>query len=689
MSFRNIRLLFRRELVDQFRDRRTMLMIFVVPILLYPLLGISFFQFSQFVRETPSRVRVLGSEQVAAQIPESKQIQWENVAPDDIPNDMETYARTVLERKETDAVLLLLDNVTQSEEPLTLFFSSAYEKSLLAKNRVEQLVARWNKTLGEENLKERGIDIRLITPIQSDITDVAAKSSYQGASFWSKLLPVMLLLWALTGAFYPAVDLCAGEKERGTLETLLCSPATRTEIVLSKLLTVMCFSILSAVLNIVCLVASAAFMLQHIPGQKLTAVPYSGVLAMLVPLFPASLIFSALSIALASHARSSKEGQYYLLPLIMITMPLIFVSVASGSELTLGTALIPLTGIALILQQMLEGNFDALVRYSPVVLFVTILCCFFSIRIAVRQFNHESVLFSGSQKLDPIRDLRRLFARSSEVPSFTLAILFGLIVLTLKYFSNFWFSAPETFWDVFLSTLVLQVFVILVPAIVFALVFTRSAAKTLGFVSVEGNTKIIFFNTGIAMLLALVLWPTSQGLSAFVQKLYPVSEEMSGPLLELQNMLLTGPAWAVLFLLAVVPAICEELAFRGFIFNGLMPKRSEDPAVDREGVFEAVVLSAFFFGLTHGFLQQSLSATILGMLLAVIAIRTKNIFPCIGFHFVHNGLSVALLYASQHAGFAQWYENHASVLRHPVTIIVSIICGTLLFFRLRCVAPRK
>ena len=66
---------------------------------------------------------------------------------------------------------------------------------------------------------------------------------------WSKILPFLLLIWALTGAFYPAVDLCAGEKERGTLETLLSSPAERSEIVGGKLLTVMLFSMATAVLN--------------------------------------------------------------------------------------------------------------------------------------------------------------------------------------------------------------------------------------------------------------------------------------------------------------------------------------------------------------------------------------------------------------------------------------------------------
>ena len=88
---------------------------------------------------------------------------------------------------------------------------------------------------------------------------------------WSKILPVMLLLWAMTGAFYPAVDLCAGEKERGTLETLLSSPAERSEIVLGKLLTVMLFSMATAVLNLLSMGVTGWLILAAVAGVRAAA----------------------------------------------------------------------------------------------------------------------------------------------------------------------------------------------------------------------------------------------------------------------------------------------------------------------------------------------------------------------------------------------------------------------------------
>ena len=108
----------------------------------------------------------------------------------------------------------------------------------------------WIEELGKSNLRQVGVPAAAVRPFDLDAKDIAKETAYRGAALWSKILPVMLLIWAMTGAFYPAVDLCAGEKERGTLETLLSSPAERSEIVLGKLLTIMAFSIATAALNL-------------------------------------------------------------------------------------------------------------------------------------------------------------------------------------------------------------------------------------------------------------------------------------------------------------------------------------------------------------------------------------------------------------------------------------------------------
>src|SRR6185503_9131781 len=116
----------------------------------------------------------------------------------------------------------------------------------------------WCRAAGKENLAKRNVPMAAAQPFVVKQVDVS-EASRRRAAMWSKILPFILMVWALTGAFYPAIDLCAGEKERGTLETLLSSPAGRGEIVCGKLLTVMTFSMATAVLNLGSMMATGSF----------------------------------------------------------------------------------------------------------------------------------------------------------------------------------------------------------------------------------------------------------------------------------------------------------------------------------------------------------------------------------------------------------------------------------------------
>src|SRR5262249_52760149 len=153
--------------------------------------------------------------------------------------------------------------------------------------------------------------------------------------------------------FHPAVDLTAGEKERGTMETLLISPASREEIVAGKFLTVWVFSAGSTLLNLL--------------SMGLTATQFSGVLqrdlvhplgliGCVVLLLPLSAFFSALALAIGAFARSSKEGQYYLVPVFLVTMPLTLASMVPGVELNLFTSLLPVAGVSLLMQRVIASS---------------------------------------------------------------------------------------------------------------------------------------------------------------------------------------------------------------------------------------------------------------------------------------------------------------------------------------------
>src|SRR4029079_11855408 len=261
------------------------------------------------------------------------------------------------------------------------------------------------------------------------------------AAVWSKILPFVLMIWALTGAFYPAIDLCAGEKERGTLETLLSSPAARSEIVWGKLLTVMTFSMATSLLNLTSMTATGTFIVGQI--QKMGAArlplevgppPLMAMFWLVLALVPVSALFSALSLAIAAFARSSKEGQYYLMPLLMISLPLMMLPVLPAAELDLGFSLIPLSGLLLLLRALIEGQYFDALRFSIPVVGVTAVCCLLAIRWAIDQFNNESVLFRESERFGLGVWIRHLVRDREDTPTVGEALLCGVLLLVIHFF---------------------------------------------------------------------------------------------------------------------------------------------------------------------------------------------------------------------------------------------------------------
>ena len=197
------------------------------------------------------------------------------------------------------------------------------------------------------------------------------------AAMWSKVMPFVVMIWALTGAFYPAIDLVAGEKERGTLETLLTSPAKRIELVSGKLLTVMSFSMCTSLLNLASMGFTGLFVMGQLSnmsgvsgGLNLGAPPVAAMLWLVLGLIPISAMFSALALAVASFAKSSKEGQYYLVPLLIMTLPLMMLPMMPGTRLDLGMSFIPVTGMMLMLKGLIEGQWVESLRYAAPVMIV-------------------------------------------------------------------------------------------------------------------------------------------------------------------------------------------------------------------------------------------------------------------------------------------------------------------------------
>ena len=169
-----------------------------------------------------------------------------------------------------------------------------------------------------------------------------------------------------------------------------------------------------------------------------------------------------------------------------------------------------------------------------------------------------------------------------------------------------------------------QLAVILVPTLILTFSLTTSPAQTLRF----RLGRVL--DVPAAAMLAVLLHPAIGALRTGVMRLYPIREDLLAKLTEMQSFFTDAPLWQALAVIALAPAICEELAFRGFILSGFRHLGRK---------WRAIVFTAIFFGLTHGMLQQSIVACVVGVVIGYVAVQTGSIWPGIVFHLFHNSLA--------------------------------------------------
>ncbi len=433
----------------------------------------------------------------------------------------------------------------------------------------------------------------------------------------------------------------------------------------------MAFSMATSILNLASLACTGLLVMRQIgSAQSLSGLPLPLSMPpwtvwpwLLVALVPAAALFSALCLALAAFARSSKEGQYYLMPLVLVTLPLLILPMAPGVELTLGNSLIPMTGLVLLLRQLLDGNGWEVRYYVLPVILVTGVCCLVAMRWAIDQFNTESVLFSDTERLDLRLWLKHLVRDRGDTPTVGAAVSCGVLILVLGFFVMLLMPANSlsSFGDVVGLVLSSQL-IIIVPTLAMTFILTRSPAKTL--LLRRTSWPVLLASLG----LAVAVHPLNIAMQSGLQSLYPPAPKTMEALTRVQAALNMAPHWwLALLLIAVLPAICEELAFRGFILSGLRHTGHK---------WRAILLSALFFGITHQVIQQSAGAFVLGILIAYLAVQTGSLWPGLLFHLAHNSFVWLLSERARFAG--SWWANAAGWVEDLTTRYPSIGWFTLL-----------
>lgn len=638
-------------------------MIFGLPVLLYPILGFTVKELTAAFEQKPRSVVVVGAEHLPEQPPllvggEEGGVRFAGeLSADFAPAAMLVRAASsegpwgdpeqqllAMRRGQVDVVVEIPGDVREQIEGLRrptikVAYLRSDEQSLATYRDVEQIIARWQDAIVARRLAADEKPAEYVSPVEVEGVDLARQvtgSSASGASIWARLFPFLLVMMALTGAFYPAVDLCAGEKERGTMETLLISPAYRSEIVVGKFLTVMAASAATALLNLASMGATMAVLGSQLAGSlgpgaeagpgspldELSPPSLTALAWMVVLLIPLSGFFSAVCLSLAVLARSMKEGQYYMTPLYLITLPLIFLTLMPGVELNPFYSLVPITGVSLLLKKLILEQYAEAQSYILPVLLSTTVYGLVALRWAVGQFRAEQVLFREAERFDVAVWFRHLVRDRGPLPSGGQAMACFALIIALSWYTQILIAGADPLAGLAMG----QLLFILLPPVAMALLFTSSPRRTLR-LSWPGWVPV-----ALGVGLAAALNPVSSELRPIVMELFPIPPAIEQALMGLQEAI---PNLAVgVLLLAVVPAICEEVAFRGYILSGLETTASR---------WTAIVLSAFLFGFLHvliSLFQQFFNATLLGLVLGWMALRTRSLLPGIAFHLTNNALAV-------------------------------------------------
>jgi sodium transport system permease protein len=402
MSLRNVGLVYRKELLEALRDRRTLMSTILIPLLLFPVLAVGIgYMGAELIgaaSRKPSTIMVLGgadSPEVVEGLGKVKNLRIVPAVPDYV---------NLISNKKVRAVVDIPPGfqaaIARGEHPaVKIYIFSGDLKSSSGAARIEKFFSEYRDATVRRSLTAEKLPESLIKPFDIKQENVVSDKKVAAETFGG-LIPYLVILMCMTGAMYPAMDLTAGEKERGTMETILSSPISRTHLVLGKFLLVLTASLATAALSVISMGVSF-WGLQHGPALEAAQpgdssfvqlhIGLGAVLSVFVMALPVAVLFSAVLMTIALFAKTYKEAQSYLTPMTFIVIIPAVAAMLPGIELTPKLAIIPILNVSLLCKELVAGTY----HWTFIVL-IFLSTCFYAaaaLFVAVKMFQRESVLF--------------------------------------------------------------------------------------------------------------------------------------------------------------------------------------------------------------------------------------------------------------------------------------------------------
>lgn len=395
---RTVWIVCRKEFLDTLRDRRTLLTAILLPLLAFPLLifiGVTV-QKSQIAKERQKTLKVAVWDHGNAAALTERLSAMENIELVDAP----TFGGVgeALRDGTVDAVLLVSKDFDAATEGTEL---SGYVNFYYLAQSFDVVGERLRELLDDyrEDLRQTRFAALGVRKEQLEVVRIGEREMSSGreliAEIAGGLVPYLFIILAFASCMYPAMDLGAGEKERGTLETLLCSPAGRVSLMTGKLIVVASVGFVAALLAIGGLAASVTLFSDDIGGKILTALleilQWQTLALVMALLVPTTVAFAGFQLALSIYANNMKEAQSLLSPATFLVLVPAFLALLPGFELDPFNALIPIFNISLATKAIMAGEAEAL--HLLLVFLSMFAVAALSVFFCVRWFRREDTLF--------------------------------------------------------------------------------------------------------------------------------------------------------------------------------------------------------------------------------------------------------------------------------------------------------
>jgi sodium transport system permease protein len=619
-----VKAVFHKEVLELLRNRRSLMVMFGVPLLLYPLLTLAVGSLANTNQKELSQhsgqIVVTGgksAEHLVAML-QRPEYHLENIDP--APSNPLASLKSGF----IDAVIDVpphgeADALAGKPLEFEIHVDSSHPASPFVSKKIDKLMDDYQQWILQQRLAGHGLPPTLAQPPKDKFTDMATPEQEFGRLF-GLILPMLLLLTGMLGAMYPALAATTTERELGTLETLLVTPATRNELLTAKAAIVLISGLLTSLLNLISMSLVLWRMSPDLGKGPIVAIDPMALALSYLAAVPTLIFFSALVLMVGMMARNIREANSYATPIMLLPVGSMLIQVANP-RITPGLMVTPVANTTLIIQDVLTGH----AHFGD--FFLAMVSSFFFaglvLSMAGRLFTNEQLVNPAWEPIS-FRGFRR--KDKSYRPRWP-AIDEALTLFAISLLLNFYLSASWVKWGLLPLLAGVEILLIAAPAIIFAKIARYPwrdvfSLRPPSFRAVLGAT-----------FLGLGLIPVTNVISFIQQKLHILPQnqaDLEGLSKLFEPTLIAHPFLAPI-VVGLLAGVCEELLFRGPIHCAL---------IRRLPVWAALATGGLLFAAAHLDLPGLPIRMLAGMMLGWIVWRTGSIFPAMLMHALYDGGSL-------------------------------------------------